>query len=124
MGIYGKHTGIHKPGDFLALDERTGKEMWRSELDIDWDGTLADKDRLDHKHPDFEKKVLPFEKMPYRTSPPVNQVATVTAGAEQAQTIIASAKGLATVNIIVTTSGTPSGVPYPTDSPTAFLFGS
>lgn len=101
MSLYGKHVNIHKVGDFLALDERTGKEMWRSELDIDWDGTLADKTRLDHKHPDFEKKSLPYEKMPYRTSPPVNETVTVTAN----------------------TSATPSNVEYQPDSPVSFLFG-
>lgn len=101
MGLYGKHVNIHHIGDFLALDERTGKEMWRSELDIDWDGTLADKTRLDHKHPDFEKKSLPIEKMPYRTSPPVNEQVVVSAN----------------------TSATPSGIAYNSDSPTKFLLG-
>lgn len=54
----------HRPGDHLIVDDITGVATWRSEADLDWDGSIRKRDQLDGKHPDYEYRLLPMEMAP------------------------------------------------------------
>lgn len=69
----------HKPGDHLAVCDIDGKVHWRSEMELDWDGSLRFKDNLDGKHPDYEYRLLPMERAPDYIAGPNDDVAYVSA---------------------------------------------
>lgn len=52
------------PGQYLVIDEITGKELHSGEMVQDWDGSLRERRNADGEHPDYWDQQLPEEAYP------------------------------------------------------------